>query len=650
MGGRRSVRCSRPGVFAVIVLVAASVGGPRAVGESLPGIPPGVVVSEDPVDWTPHVLDGRVYALARVGNRMVVGGSFSKVRQAESGEILTRRNLFAFDVSSGAVATDFVPDPDGSVGALAPAPDGSSVFVGGHFRQVGGSPAKSLAKLDTLTGGLSPDFRVAVAGKVEDIAVHDSRLFVAGSLSSVNGTTRSGLAAVDTVTGALDPNLDIPFSEPRDGTLAVTRIDVTPDGSRLVALGGFGRAAGQERHQIAVLDVGATPARLADWHTDRYQVKCSDAFPNTYMRDVDISPDGSFFVVVTTGARAKPTLCDTAARWEIDSAGSDLEPTWVAYTGGDTLTGVGVTEAAVYVGGHPRWMNNYYNNGTGKDATPGPGAVPRSGIAALDPANGLPLSWNPGRIPRGLGVFAFLPTPEGLWVGSDTDRIGGELRPRLAMLPVVGGKTIPQAVPGGLPGDLYLLAPGKSPDLVGQSFDGTTASLPSVVGGGIDWSRARGAFMLSGHLYTGWDDGRLEVRSFDGTTLGAPTAVDLRGLTKSHFPVAKLTGMFFDGGRLYYTVSGERKLFYRYFTAESGVVGTQTFVASGKGDGVDWRAVRGLTMASAQMYYALGDGSLHRIDFREGRPVAATHVLVSEPPASPDGRSWRSRGMFVLSR
>ena len=207
------------------------------------------------------------------------------------------------------------------------------------------------------------------------------------------------------------------------------------------------------RPQAALLPLAhlsTTPASLANWETDRYIPLCFSTAFDTYMRDVDFSPDGSYFVIATTGGPNVGTFCDTAApRWETRRAGTALEPTWVDVTGGDTLSAVGVTGSVVYVGGHQRWMNNWY----GIDA-PGPGAIDRPGIAALDPSNGLPFSWNPTR-DRGAGEFALFSTNTGLWMGSDTDRVAGELRRKIAFFPLAGGKTPPPTDPYTLPGDLY---------------------------------------------------------------------------------------------------------------------------------------------------------------------------------------------------
>jgi hypothetical protein len=294
-------------------------------------------------------------------------------------------------------------------------------------------------------------------------------------------------------------------------------------------------------------------------------------------------------------------------------------------------------------------MNNPWNHGTGAGATPGAGAVRRWGIAALDPVNGLPLPWNPEREPRGLGVFALLATPQGLWVGSDTDNIGGEYHPRLALMPARGGSWLTPPTGGRLPGVLYTAGTAGEAKLTRQTFNGAKLGPRSAVNGPVDWSRARGVFTVDGNVYAGWDDGHLDVRPFDGRTFGRASVLNLGGLERlraAMFPVAKLTGMAFDDrrGRLYYTIDGDHRLFFRYFTRDGAVVGGQPFVVSGTGDGLDWQQARGLALADDRLYFARSDGALYRVTLQDGRPARSTLAPVDHT------RNWASRAVFIFPR
>ena len=359
------------------------------------------------------------------------------------------------------------------------------------------------------------------------------------------------------------------------------------------------------------------------------------------MRDVDFSPDGSYFVIVTTGGPNFGTLCDTAARWETNAQGTALQPTWVDATGGDTLSAVGVTGSVVYVGGHQRWMNNWF----GRDSA-GPGAVSRPGIAALDPVNGLPFSWNPGR-DRGAGVFALYSTNTGLWMGHDTDRVAGELRRKIAFFPLAGGKIPPPTDPYTLPGDLYNVPIGPAPinALPRRPFDGSTiGAVSNLSTPSTDWSTTRGIFALQGELFSGSSNGTFVVRAFDGTSVGPAQPVNLNGLTD--FPVQSLTGLFYANGRIYYTVSGDSRMFFRYFTPESRIVGSDRWIVGALTPPVDWSLVRGMTLANGKLYFARANGNLYSMGFANGAPVGGTEVLIS--PAS-DGFNWASNGLFVFT-
>ena len=117
--------------------------------------------------------------------------------------------------------------------------------------------------------------------------------------------------------------------------------------------------------------------------------------------------------------------------------------------------GYQLADNVVYVGGHQKWMNAI-QSGADEQA----GQVPRPGLAALDPQNGIPLTWNPG-----LGdqiSFYYAPIMSGAPTLIGTDGFAGD------------GGSLTWTVPADANG--YLSAEVISSDgrLVGQTAGITT--------------------------------------------------------------------------------------------------------------------------------------------------------------------------------
>jgi PKD repeat protein len=410
---------------------------------------------------TPAVDDGSVLSITTVGNTVVAGGTFTRAA-SRGGAMVTRNSLMAFDANTGQLSSTFVPALNGRVESVTPGPTAGTVYVGGQFTTVNGAPASHVALLNVSTGQQVAGFRAASTnGLVNDLVLAGGRLYAGGNFTTAGGVAHAGFAALNASTGALSPFMDLQVSGHHNdsgsgaqGAVGVRGLDVTGDGSRMVAIGNFKRVDGLLRDQVVVVDLTGTTSEVApDWNTSRYSPYCFNWAFDTYVRGIDISPDGSYFVISSTGGHNTGTLCDTAARFETFATGTNLQPTWVDYTGGDTLWSVETTGEAVYVGGHQRWMNNPFASDSA-----GAGAVPRPGIAALDPDTGLPLRWNPGRNPRGAAAFALHATDNGLWVGSDTEWIGNfqYRRPRLAFFPLADGAPVAEPAAPTLPGTAYV--------------------------------------------------------------------------------------------------------------------------------------------------------------------------------------------------
>lgn len=604
------------------------------------------IVSANPENWTPNVESGRVNALLQMGNKIIAVGKFTTV--TKGGVSYTRNNIFAYDATTGALDPAFLPNVGTSeVFDVADAGDGN-IFIAGAFSSVNGvAKTKRIAKIDIATGAPVTTFKSPSPNiAVNDIQLSNGRLVIGGGFTTIAGLPRSLMAALNPTTGADTGFINFTFSETwSGGALGIRHFDISDDGSRMVAVGNWRNVNGQSRPQIMMADLSGATATLSPWSTQRFTTTCYwlDA---TYMRDVDIAPNGQYFVTVTTGGNGggiwSGTLCDTAARFEIDNT-ANANPTWIDYTGGDTLTQVKVVDDVIYIGGHQRWLNNPY----GADFA-SQGAVSRAGLAAVDPRNGLPFSWDPTRA-RGVGVWEFMTTSAGLWVGHDTNLTGGEQRKRLALFPVAGGKMLPTENVGSLPGDVFLFGTGDQ--VVKRAFDGqTVTSSGTANNGGQTWSWARGAFMVDGVLYTGWADGTFRARTFDGTTFGAAQTVNLNGLSNFAGELPYVTGMFYDKStaRLYFTMAGNPRLFYRYFLPESQIVGAVRFDGPANAGGIDFSNVSSLFLDGSTLYVGSGaTGELKSIGWVNSA-LSGTAQVVSGPGV--DGYDWRANGSAILAQ
>ena len=593
-------------IAAGVLLVGASPAA--ALNAAQPGI-----VSKVPAQGTPAVLDGVVNAVAQVGNTVIVGGQFTRVMET-GGHVLQRTDIFAFDATTGLVDPAFAPTvANGQVSTLSAGPDGASVFAGGTFDTVNGQPEKRLVKLSLADGSIVPGFHAALMGSwVEDSDVRGNRLYIGGAITSVNGVARGRSRRRQCHDGAVDPNVALNFTDKRAGKLRVAHFDISPDGTKLVATGTFTKVDGLDRNQIAMIDLSTTPASVSSWQTDAFTPACATRF-DTYIRDVSFAPDGSYFVVANTGAwfggANAGVLCDSVQRWESGATGPGQLPTWVDYTGGDSLTQV----AATGVGGlrrRPPALPEQPVRRRHRRA----GRREPDGHRRARSAERPPLHVEPRPLPARLRRVG---------VPRDARRPLGRKRHRLRRLrlppaprpPAAGrGEEHPAGGPGALPGDLYTVGAGATPMRRTSTARSPAPPRPSPASASLRRTSAGRSCSRASCTSPGATGTSTCARS-TAPPPGTPKTIDLHGLTAGRLPVSKLTGMFFADGRLYYTVNGDRHLFWRWFEPQSRLIGAQRFVESAGTPGLAQRC-RGMTAAGGppllrSRRLALCDG-LHR--------------------------------------
>lgn len=195
--------------MATLIGIALVGGGLPVVGPARAAVPPmrdrtSATVTADALPTVQ--INGVVWAQVMIGNVVYAGGEFTTARPAGAPpgvDETLRKNLLAYDITTGELVTRFVPDAfNGRIKTLAVSTDKKTLYVGGSFTKVGLATRGRFAALSAATGALkspNPSFNNTISA----LAVNSKTVYAGGAFSAVGSKTRIRLAAINAKSGKL---------------------------------------------------------------------------------------------------------------------------------------------------------------------------------------------------------------------------------------------------------------------------------------------------------------------------------------------------------------------------------------------------------------------------------------------------------------
>lgn len=355
--------------------------------------------------WNP--TSGRVYAMARVGNAIVLGGSFTALWSPVNGVAVARNYLAAVDATTGELLP-WNPNSNGEVRALEASADGTTVYVGGAFTSIGGVAKARLAAVSVPDGTVVAGFTANAAATVTALELSGPTLYVGGYFTTLGGKPRQRLAAVDAGNGAVSAT----FTGSADA--AVRSILASPDGTTLAVGGEFATLSGAPRAFLGSIDRNGV---ATSWTPP---AACNDLVLPCFVWDLTQDDTTIYAGVAGPGGRVVAyTRATGVIRW-LQSGDGDVQ-------------GITLSRGVVYGGGH------FDLSFAGQ---------PRAGVVALRASDGAVMPFAP-QLLNGLGVFDLLPSDDYLRVGGGFELLDATNEQRYAEFPVLPD-TVPPTVPTGL--------------------------------------------------------------------------------------------------------------------------------------------------------------------------------------------------------
>jgi type IX secretion system substrate protein/putative pyrroloquinoline-quinone binding quinoprotein/beta-propeller uncharacterized protein DUF5122 len=434
----------------------------------------------DPGLWG---VDNRVFALARLGDILYVGGAFRRAGLSTGGAVALPKHCtdprkpfpqiagYVYSIAADGrggwflsgkfTAVGGVPRyclahvlSDGSVAAWNPNPNyvpygtsallvsGNTVYVAGGFATISGKPRQYIAALDATTGE-ALDWDAHSNGLVKPLAIRGSTLYVGGLFSQIGGQARNNIAALDAITGeatAWNPDAGGGVGSP-DGDGGVWSILV---GDSTVFVGGsFSHIGGQDRGMIA--ELGLETGLATDWNPGAQ----GPGTPYPFIAALHGSRDrlyvgGSFSSIA---GQARHGL----AAFDLQSGLlTDWDPGATAVSDLPEIDVMRVDGHSIYIGG---WFQSV-------------GGRPRNCVAELEASTGAATDWNPD--PSSV-VIAMALSESTVCIGGTFRSLGMVARRNLAAFDLKTGKVIDwNPNPDGL--IVYTMAASGGKIYVGGDF------------------------------------------------------------------------------------------------------------------------------------------------------------------------------------
>ncbi|MEV7519844.1 LamG-like jellyroll fold domain-containing protein [Streptomyces sp. NPDC091371] len=243
--------------------------------------PPVAFTADELPTWQPN---GIVWAMAEANGTVFAGGTFSAVRPPDgtAGTEQEAVNFAALDAATGNPTSCklafTISDGTATVRALVVSKDKKTLYAGGSFGAVNGTPVSSLAAIDIASCTPKASFHPGFPATVRALAVSDDTLYAGGDFNAVDGQTRERFAAVDAASGAVKPFV-ADVDEPGRA------VEVTPDGKNVLLGGDFFTVNGKTSHALAVVDAGTGAV------TKTY----TNIPSNSVVKDISTDDNGGFY-------------------------------------------------------------------------------------------------------------------------------------------------------------------------------------------------------------------------------------------------------------------------------------------------------------------------------------------------------------------